>query len=713
MATLVSTPLAPQGRLGWFWQFLRDELDPYPERVQLVGRMVLAAALLMLICVAYRVPYGFQGAILGLFVSRESTRSTVNSVLTMAVAITAGAIFVIGSAPFFLINPILHFIWAGLALFVVFFALPTVSSYVGVLMFSVMITVGLPLWDRAVPAEVNVEDTVWLWWVSILGVGIALLVELAFTRMAPGDNVIQPLRRRLDAVEAVLRCFAEGRPLDPNAIRGIQRVAMLGTSLARRNAQRSGLDLPYVARAGGVISLVGTLVDTTASLTELTVRPSEYERRCARELADSIAQLRTELLARQTPAPIHFADAGRDAPGLPLLRELEETVELIPKVFAAPPALHDEAPPGSATPAPLFAHDAFTNPYYLQFAVKGTLAAMLCYVFYTSVNWPGISTSVVTCTFTALTTIGSSRQKQVLRILGAVVGGFVFAMGVQIFLLPYIDTIFGFTILYAVVTAISVWFMTASPRLSYFGVQMALAFFLVHLQSFKFVTSLSIARDRVVGVLVGLFAMWLIFDQLWGHPASTDMKKSFIRNLRLLAQLAREPDLGDRRDALRRIYALGQTINGNFDQVRNLGDAVIFEFGPSRAADLALRDRLRQWQSKLRALFLVRGAMLRYRLAVPGFELPPEMEPAQKEFDHELSETLDSMADSLEGNPAPRIAHLDQALAHVESAAAAHPSPHLNDFLALCRTETQLALSVAREFQPQSGVSPSARSGVL
>jgi multidrug resistance protein MdtO len=290
----------------------------------------------------------------------------------------------------------------------------------------------------------------------------------------------------------------------------------------------------------------------------------------------------------------------------------------------------------------------------LQFGAKGTLAAMLCYVFYTTVNWPGIGTSVVTCAFTALTTIGASRQKQFLRFLGASVGGFVCGMGAQIFILPYVDTIFGFTVLFIVVTAISAWFMTASPRLSYFGVQIALAFYLVHLQSFKFETSLSIARDRVVGVLVGLFAMWLIFDQLWGHPAAADMRKTFIANLRLLAQLAREPDLVDRKDALRRIYALGQTINSNFDQVKSLGDGVLFEFGPSRSGDLAPRARLTQWQSKLRALFLVRGAMLRYRLAVRGFELPPEMEPAQKEFDHKLSQTLDDMAETLEGNPRQR-----------------------------------------------------------
>lgn len=183
-------------------------------------------------------------------------------------------------------------------------------------------------------------------------------------------------------------------------------------------------------------------------------------------------------------------------------------------------------------------------------------AALLCYTLYTSINWPTISTCVVTCAFTALSTIGSSRQKQVLRILGAIAGGFVLGMGCQIFIFPNIDTIFGFTIIYVLVTILAAWIMTSSPRISYFGVQLAVAFYLIHLQEYKLETSLSIARDRVVGVLLGLFAMWLIFDQLWGYPAAVDMKTTFIANLRLLAQLAREPELGDRKDAIRRIYAL-------------------------------------------------------------------------------------------------------------------------------------------------------------
>jgi multidrug resistance protein MdtO len=89
-------------------------------------------------------------------------------------------------------------------------------------------------------------------------------------------------------------------------------------------------------------------------------------------------------------------------------------------------------------------------------------------------------------------------------------------MGSQIFILPYLDSIAGFTVLFILVTLFASWFMTCSPRLSYFGLQAALAFYLINLQEFAVRTSLSVARDRAVGVLVGLFMMWLVFDQLWG-----------------------------------------------------------------------------------------------------------------------------------------------------------------------------------------------------
>ncbi len=701
MATLAATPAATSNPSNWVWEFLREELAPYPQRVQVVGRMVLAATLTMIIGMAFRIPFGFQGPVLALFVSRESTQATIKSVMTMTVATLLGAMFVLCSAPFFTINPILHFIWVGVALFIAFFALSTVNNYIGVLLFALVIVVALPLWDRPVMAETNVIDTLWLVWSTLVGIFVTMGVELAFAHLRPGDNVIFPVADRLTAMEEVLRCYAIGEPVNADAQRQINRFAMLGTSLARRYSTRSGFNLPYEARIGGVISLVGTLVDTTSSLTQLAVRPDDSDRQRAAELADKVAQLRRDFLERQPPAPITFKNVDSEMPGMPLLGELEQTVALIPQVFATPvPELEvKEDAPRSAT---LLARDAFSNPAHLQFGVKGALAAMICYVFYTSIDWPGISTAATTCVFTALTTIGASRQKQVLRIGGAMVGGFVFGMGAQIFILPSIDTIVGFTILFVIVTAISAWIMTASPRLSYLGVQIAIAFYFIHLQSFRFETSLVTGRDRVVGILIGLSAMWLIFDQLWGSPAGVEMRRSFIEGIRKLAQLAREPDVGDRKDAIRRAYALAQTINSNFDQTRALADGVLFEFRPSRSADLAFRERIKDWQPQLRALFLLRGAAIRYRLELPGFELPERMESAQAEFDNALSTTLDDMANRLDGITVTTSDRLPAALNHLAEEARASgeaSSPHLKDFMALSRTTGRLAMSLAESVE--------------
>ena len=66
-------------------------------------------------------------------------------------------------------------------------------------------------------------------------------------------------------------------------------------------------------------------------------------------------------------------------------------------------------------------------------------------------------------------------------------------MGAQVFVLPYLD-ITGFTVLFAVVTAVSGWIATATPRF-YLGVQLALAFYLINLQEFAVQSSLAVARD--------------------------------------------------------------------------------------------------------------------------------------------------------------------------------------------------------------------------
>jgi multidrug resistance protein MdtO len=223
-------------------------------------------------------------------------------------------------------------------------------------------------------------------------------------------------------------------------------------------------------------------------------------------------------------------------------------------------------------------------------------------------------------------------------------------MSAQVFILPYIDSIVGFTVFFVLVTALAAWFMTSSPRLSFFGLQLGAVFYVINInQKFARETSLSVARDRVAGVCLGLLMMWLIFDQIWSAPASVEMRRAFISTLRLLAQFAREPVSGDLRPAIQRTSALHDTINSKFDNVRSLADGVLLEFGPSRSRDLALRDRIRRWQPQLRALFLLRNASLKYRLQLPGFELPEAVIGSLQTYDEASAQMLENVADQMEG----------------------------------------------------------------
>jgi multidrug resistance protein MdtO len=203
--------------------------------------------------------------------------------------------------------------------------------------------------------------------------------------------------------------------------------------------------------------------------------------------------------------------------------------------------------------------------------------------------------------------------------------------------------------------------MTCSPRLSYLGLQIAFAFDLIHLQSFKLETSLAIARDRVCGVLLGLAAMWLVFDQLWSSTAGVLMKRSLVRSLRLLAQLAREPVLTERNKAMNQILALRETISSTLDRTQSFSDGVLFEFGAERRTALQLREHVRRLQPQLRSLFVMRISAVEYKLRLPGFEAPRAALDAQKAFDECEGRVLEQLADEIETGT-PRQSSLPECL---------------------------------------------------
>jgi multidrug resistance protein MdtO len=640
----------------WFWQFVRHELTSYPGRPALVGRMIIAATLVMIISMTFRLPEGAYGAIYALTISRESPRSTIAAVTTVAIAFVIAAAYEVIGAMFFLNEPLLRFVWVSVTFILMFYSLRALTNYTAGVRFGYLVVITTPLWDQQISAEAKVENTLWAVWTITLATVITALVELVYAEFHRGSDLIRPIAERLSSVEDLVFSYAQDGRIDKTTEKKITRLSMVGTSQLRRNLQRSVYSSHYREQMGAVLTLVTRVLDLAVNLVDFDIKPSDLDRKRMRSLAQAIAGIRSDLERGVVPrrTELHGEDSAQSA--VPLMREMEATVSLIPEVFVGSQSLSAYAPsPSGDAPRPTFFRpDALSNIEHIKFGLKGGLAATLCYFIYNVLDWPGISTAVTTCLLTGLSTIGSSHQKQLLRISGALVGGVGLGIGAQVFILPHLDSIAGFTVLFLAVTFIAAWFATCSARLSYFGVQIAVAFYLINLQEFKIQTSLGVARDRVFGIFLGIFAMWVVFDQLWGAPAAVEMKRTFISNLRLLAQFAREPFSEDPGTAIKQSITLRETINTNLDRVRALADGVLLEFGPSREQNLALRNRIRQWQTQLRMLFITRIALSKYRMRLPGFELPETIWQAQREFDDELAKTLDTMADRFEGQPTAR-----------------------------------------------------------
>jgi multidrug resistance protein MdtO len=711
MGAIAQSLTGPTRISSWLWGFLKEELAPYPGRVSLVVRMVTASTLVVIVGMTFRIPYTGFAALFALVLSRESIEATGNAARALVIGVVLGAAYVIFGAWFALGDPMLRFLWVGGSLFLAFYALSALSNYAAVARFAYLIIITIPLWDSHDSAESKVETTLWAVGAITIGGAITFAIELVFASFKRTDDLSEALMERLVSVEELLDYYAEGDEVPAATRSKLTRLATVGTSRLRRILQRSGFAARHQQHLGALVALVGRLIDIAANLLQFTSCVSTDDRGRVRKDAREIAAIRAILPSGASPRAIEPAAGGEAHPSLPLLGELEKTLLSIHNVFtsAESPDLFSTSPSPDRQPALI--RGTLSDPEHIKFALRGCLAAGLCYVTYNALFWPGISTAITTCYLTALTTIGASHQKQFLRFAGAILGGFVIAIGAQVFLLPGIDSIGGFAVLVAAVAGLSGWIATSSSRLSYLGAQMAAAFYLANLQEFKFQASLAVARDRVVGIFLGLLMMWLAFDRLWSVPAGVEMKRTFVSAIRSLAQLAREPVSSDRRIAIERSYALRETINAQFDKVRSLADGVLFEFGPSHQQDLALRERIREWQPQLRTLFLMRIASLKYRLRLSGFELPERILISLREYDNRSAELLDDMAGWIEGTARPEQVPGDsfQALERsLGSQAAGEPPADIQSLATLMRGIDSLTSSVADQIARDAGSERSA-----
>lgn len=255
-----------------------------------------------------------------------------------------------------------------------------------------------------------------------------------------------------------------------------------------------------------------------------------------------------------------------------------------------------------STSKPVFvAPDAFSNPAYIRFAFKTTLAAMICFLIYTAIDWQGIHTAMITCYVAALGTTGETLHKLALRIVGCLIGASIGVASI-FWVIPYIDDIASLMVLIFLGCLISAWISTGPERSSYAGVQVALAFLLTVLQGFGPNLSLETAQGRIFGILLGNFVVYLIFSRLWPAPLEGEVRTLFSRALKALAQMARLP-------SHQRIHALGHTaavesLVGKCDEALCLLPFEPTWLRPPPTREAALKKAIDEIESLNRAIWL-------------------------------------------------------------------------------------------------------------
>jgi multidrug resistance protein MdtO len=314
------------------------------------------------------------------------------------------------------------------------------------------------------------------------------------------------------------------------------------------------------------------------------------------------------------------------------------------------------------------------NTEAIMIALKAGIGAVVSYILMHALDWSALLTAATTTVLVSQTSFGATVQKSLLRLGGALLGG---AAGIAaiVVLMPNIENLGSLLVVAGLGFAGAAWITAGSARISYMGFQAGFAFAMCVTDPSGPTTNLTVARDRVLGILAGLIVMMLVDAVLLPVRARLAMRPALARALRSIAALARvTPETREYRARLQRAVRLRSAVYRDLATVLRLSGESTLE--PDADTPDAREDR--RWTARLvahaQAVFLSLLTLIRHRLG-PGFPtLPPAVQDGMRTLDADVGVTLDALADYIDRGrvgPLPDLAaRLVEVDAHVESLAS-------------------------------------------
>ena len=126
------------------------------------------------------------------------------------------------------------------------------------------------------------------------------------------------------------------------------------------------------------------------------------------------------------------------------------------------------------------------------------------------------------------------------------------------------------------------------------------------------------------------------------------MVRIFANNLRLMAELLQASPAGTDKAAIVKVRKQRGLAYRYFGDVNAQSDAVPFETGTKRVADMAARDRIRRWQSLLRTFYLLEAPLIQFRIFRDVEQKSRPFAVLDDTLREEARQALEYMAESLE-----------------------------------------------------------------
>lgn len=481
------------------WYLLTERT---PGRLAFATRLAIICALVAVVTQVYTTPEAALTVYIVFFLNKRDRTSSIVTTIALLVIFSLVIVLLLVIATPVLGDPAYRVATMALISFILLFLVSTskLKPIAGIV--ALIVAYALDVLSSAPFGEVGTRALLYAWLFVGIPAGVSVIVNLVFA----------PSPRSIFHEEIAIRLRAAAKALindGHSAAHDLTHLLSEGDEelqeyLKLSSIEKTSTPEDMAALRGAADATITVLSAVDMMVNEDGASPNLETRR---SMAETLSELALIFETGAYPALVEpiagepFSSELAQSSLASFNTGLRQFGELKPQVQAA-------------ETSGFLAVDAFSNPQHVRYALKTTGAAMLCYLTYSLLSWPGIHTAMITCYIVSLGTAAESVEKLTLRIFGCLAGAGI-GLAVMLRVIPLTTDIGHLAFIIFAGTFLAGWTAAGSPRIAYAGFQFAFAFFLCVIQGNSASFDMVVARDRVIGILFGNLVSYFVSTRVW------------------------------------------------------------------------------------------------------------------------------------------------------------------------------------------------------